>query len=773
MTQVLNGTAVKEPTMLNRVLTISPTPRVERLREAFLDIKPTVSINRARIETRVMKETAAEPMVKRRAKVFAAIAREIPIDIYPDELIVGCSASRPLCTEISPGLNTEQRKARAAGSRGDSTIPTGLTEVEMRELEEELAPYWKEQGRVGQIAVWHYGHNVHDFEKVLNKGFIGIKEEAEDRLARLDRTEPKELKKAPFLEGVVIAMDAAAEIGKRYAFRARELAETETDEIRKAELLNMAEVCDWVPANPARTFYEALQSLYFAWFMLQWEGWGSQGRVDQYLYPYYERDISDGWMMKEAAQELIDSYIIKLNQGPQVNTTGVGGVKADGSDATNELSYMFIEGMMHTRLINFFAVQIHSKTPEELLIKSCQLLALEYGHPQFINSDAMVDQALARGGAGGQPVTLTDARSATNVGCLELVIPGKDSGYLVITVTNLALAMELVLTNGVRRSDGEKIGVETGDPRQFKSFKEVQEAFHQQVNWMRRNAQIDNNLYEQKLADMAPTLYESALIDDCIEKGLSREDGGARYNNQQTVGTGAADAGDSLTAIKKLVFDDKKITMAELCDALDNNYEDYDNIRKLCTETPKFGNDDDFADEQTAWVTHIWTSEFQKIKNLRGGTNSPGGSPMAGYVPAGKVVGALPSGRLAAEPLAPAACPSIGKDRSGATAVLKSMGKIDNIEVLSGLALTSRISPQVFRDEEGLKRMADLLRTFVDQKIFHIQFNVVSSETLKAAQKEPEKYRDLTVKVAGYNAFFTQLYKELQDTIIARTEYEL
>jgi len=763
----------REESLLDKVLDMKPTPRVERLREAFLNLEPTVSIDRARIETRVMKETAAEPMVIRRAKVFAAIAREIPIDIYPDELIVGCSGVKPRCGDIIPGVDTEFRKERASSSRGDRAIATGLSDEDMRELEEELTPYWKEQGRVGRVAFWHYGHNVHNLEKVLKKGFLGIKKEAEERLARIDLADPDDLRKVPFLEGVIITMEAAAEIGKRFAARARELAEQETDATRKAELLKIAGVCDRVPANPARTFYEAMQSYYFAWYMVQWESWSSQGRVDQCFYPYYERDIREGRITKEEAQELIDCYLIKLNEGPQVNTMGVSGVGPDGTDATNELSFMFIEGMMHTRLINFFAVHIHSSTPDDLLLKACQLCSLEAGHPQFINSDVMVAQALARGGMGGRPVTLEDARSATNVGCLELVIPGKDSGYLVTTVTNLATAMELVMTNGVRRSDGEQIGPETGDPRQFKSFEEVQEAFHKQVDWMRRNAQIDGNLFEQKLHELYPSVYESALIDDCIEKGLSREDGGAHYNNTQTVGTGAADAGDSLAAIKKLVFDDKKITMAELCDALDANFKGYEHIRKMCQEVPKFGNDDDYADKQTAWVTHIWASEFQKIKNLRGGYCSPGGSPMAGYVPAGKAVGALPSGRLAGEPVAPAACPGTGNDRSGVTAVLKSMGKLDNVEVLSGLALTSRISPAVFKSEDGFKRMADLMRTFVDQKIFHVQFNVVSSDTLRAAQREPEKYRDLTVKVAGYNAFFTQLYKELQDTIIARTEHGL
>ena len=269
-------------------------------------------------------------------------------------------------------------------------------------------------------------------------------------------------------------------------------------------------------------------------------------------------------------------------------------------------------------------------------------------------------------------------------------------------------------------------------------------------------------------------MYESALIEDCIEKGLCREEGGAHYNfNTGGVESGSTDTGDSLVAIKKLVFDDKKITMAQLCDALDDNFQSYDDIRKMCMQAPKFGNDDDYADEQVAWVLHQWVSEFTKLKNLRGGYGCPGGSPIWAYIPLGEALGALPSGRLAREPLADAASPSAGKDLSGPTAVLKSMGKVDHAEILAGIVLNMRIDPSVFKDGDGDKRLADMIRAFIDQKVYHVQINVVSSDVLRAAQKEPDKYRDLVVKVAGYNAFFTRLSKELQDSIIARTEHKL
>ncbi len=769
-----------EQSVFDQVVTMEPTPRVDRMRNAFFDIKPSISIERARIEARVMKETEGEPMITRRAKVFAAVAREMSIDIYPDELFVGCSSDKRRCHNISPGAYAAEQDARNRRSGfGKHAAPRGLSDEDGRELVEELAPYWKEQGRTGRVASWHYGHNIHAYEKVLKKGFLGIKQEAEERLSRLDVTEPEDLKKVPFLEGVVMVMEAAADAGKRYADRARELAADSEDSQRKAELLKIAAVCDRVPANPARTFYEALQSYHFAYLFMFWEmaphaGY-SLGRMDQYLYPYYESDITQGAMTREDAQELIDAYLVKLNEAPGPAAMGVGGIKANGQDATNELSYMFIEGTMHTRLVYpWIAVLVHSKSPDDFLVRAAELTSLGTGHPQYLNADVMVAQALARGAMGGPMVTLEDARAVANIGCLELGFPGKDSGYLYVGGHNLALALELALNNGVRRSDGQRIGVETGDPREFTSFEMIQEAFLKQVAFMRRNTQISGNAFEQQIIDLCPTVYESALIEDCIEEGLCREEGGAHYNhNTGGTETGSSDAGDSLAALKKLVFDDEKITMAQLCDALDANFEGHEDIRKMCLDIPKFGNDDDSADQQKAWVVHQWVTEFMKIKNLRGGYGCPGGSSMAAYVPEGKIVGALPSGRRAGEPLAPAGSPSTGKDVNGVTSVLKSMGKVDGVEILAGLSLTTRIDPAVFKSRDGVKRVADMIRTFVDQKIFHLQLNVTSTDALKAAQEKPEDYRDLMVKVAGYNAYFTRLHKELQDTIIARTAHGL
>ena len=767
---------VKELTTLDRVLTMQPAPRVERLREAFLNLEPTASIDRARIETRLLKETEGEPAITRRARVFAAVVREMPIDIYPDEPLVGCVSARQRCINIDPMNANILARIRASEKTGiDRAGPCDLTDEERRELEEEFTPYWRGQGRIDKG--FHYGHNIHDYDKVLKKGFLGIKKEAEERLARIDPADPDDSAKIPFLEGVVMAMASAAEIGGRFAARARELAESEENSTRRTDLLRIAEVCEWVPANPARTFHEAIQSYFLTFMLLYWEADGlglSHGKVDQYLYPYYESDIREGRITKDQAQELIDCFIIKWNCEANTGSFSVGGVRRNGNDATNDLTYMVIEGMMHTRLpMPRFAVLIHSKTPDDLLIKACRLCSLGTGHPQFINTDVMVAQALARGTMGGPPVTLEDARAATNVGCIEPVIPGKDSGYFYYRAPNLGLCMELAMTNGVRRSDGKRIGPKTGDPRKFRSFEELRKAYQAQLSRMRKDIQIQGSITEKDIMELSPTVYESALIEDCIEKGICREFGGAHYNfNNGGAEIASSDAGDSLTAIKKLVFDDKKITMEQLCDALDNNFEGHEDIRQMLLKAPKFGNDDDYADEQVAWVLHQWVTEFNKVKNMRGGYGCPGGSPMWAHVPEGRGVGALPSGRQAWEVLADAASPCPGADLMGPTAVLKSMGKVDNVEILGGVVLNMRFGPEAFRDGD-VRRMVDLIRTFVDQKIYHIQINIVSSDTLRAAQKEPEKYRELVVKVAGYNAYFTHLSKPLQNSILARTEHGL
>ncbi|MHA1992786.1 MAG: pyruvate formate lyase family protein [Candidatus Hodarchaeales archaeon] len=456
----------KKETLLDRVLTVEPTQRIKTQRQSYLDRTLVYSIERDRIEVRIMKETEGEPMVTRKAKLFAAIVREMPINIYPDELIVGwydpVPNNCPLPVKCDHAL---EANLDIISSRDRN--PIFITEEQKRELKEELIPYWRGQGnwertrrnpahyepvpdgfpselwhsiQVG-MASFHVGHFIPNHARVLKKGFLGVKKDAEERLSRIDQTNPEEVKKIPFLEGVIKAMDVAGEIGKRFAARARELAEEELDSTRKAELLKIAEVCDRVPANPARTFYEAIQSVWFTHILHYWETRDtasiSPGRMDQYLYPYFEADIREERITEEKTQELIDCFIMRPNwflyslnslSGYLLTDTAgiaqhidVGGLRADGTDATNELSYMILEGMIHTRLVEpDVGVLVHSRTPEDLLIKACQLCALGTGHPIFLNNDTIVNNILGRGNlGGGPPITLEIARKVSAMGCNE------------------------------------------------------------------------------------------------------------------------------------------------------------------------------------------------------------------------------------------------------------------------------------------------------------------------------------------------------------------
>lgn len=778
----------KQPPTADRFLTMQPTARVERLRQGYLDTKDKVVIDILRIRTRVMEETEGQPKETRQAKAFAAIVREMPINIYPDEPIVGWLFCEPRGSNLSGGQALSIESELDTLSTREIT-PYLISDADKKELREDIIPYWKAHRVAGStLPHWTAG-----YEKVLTKGILGVKKDAEERLARLDLTDPEDFKKLAFLEGVILALEAAAEIGGRFAAKARELASTEEDAGRKAELLKIAEACDRVPAHPARTFFEAVQSVWFVHILHALDnehasGMGP-GRPDQYMYTYYQSDIEEGRTTKEEAQELIDCWFMRYSQYYMVwrsdagsygthtpHTPGhhldVGGLKPDGTDASNELSYMFIEAMMHTPGMTepTLGLLVHSKTPDALLIKACQLTALGGGYPMFINQDLRIASLLARNEImDGPSISLALARTGTGAGCHELVIPDMESGFG-FTSLNLASVVELVMTNGKSRNSGRQKGVDTGDPRQFKSFEDVQEAFSKQMAWLLRTGMIASHRYERSLL---PKAFNSAMVEDCIEKGLSKEEGGARYNVHGVQTWGRIDAGNSMAAIKKLVFDDKKMTMEQLCDALDGNFEGHGAIAKMCIEAPKFGNDDDCADEQVAWVTHVVNEEAKQYKSTYGGCSVVAEVPSASYVAVGKWIGALPSGRPAGEPLCEAGTPTVGSALNGPTAVLKSVGKVNNAEVNQGSTLNMRIEPAIFDKDEGVARLAALIRVFVDEKADQVQINVVHTDTLKAAQVEPENYKGLTVKVAGYNARFVDLHKDLQDSVIARTEHGL
>jgi len=788
------------------------SPRVVRLRETHLQLKyDCASIDRLRIETRIMKETEGEPMVMRRAKVFAAVARETPTVILSDELIVGHAGVRPLFEDVIPDdipVLLAGKKITPVKEQATYAFENFDPE-EQKEIKEEIAPYWRGNGdwtrtQIGSnlkalpahlrdiflvddkvfppkrsmictsfIKGGHIGHNSADYEKVLEKGLCGIAQEAREKL---DSLSPDSVKEATFLKSVLVALEAAMEVGSRFAAEARRLAGSEDNEDRKVELLKISDVCERVPREPARNLHEALQSIFLLQVLLYWESPRSMsqtpGRIDQYLYKYYRNDIDSGELTHKEAQELFDCYFIKLSHVSYGSHIPVGGYRPDGRDGANEISYMLIESMKHVRLVEpFFSILVHSHTPEKLLLRAAELSSLGSGHPVYLNADTLTTMMLARGTKGGPCITLPLARKATPVGCYEPVIPGKDSGYMFGGFFNMAAVMELVFTNGYSRYYNRKIGLETGDPCTFASFDDFKKAYHTQLAHMAKLFNEASNIFEGVFADVLPTPFESSVIEGCIEKARSREEGGALFNFKQIVGAGSTDAGDSLTAVRKVVYEDKTVSMKELCEALENNFAGYEELQSQLHNAPKFGNDDDYADEQVAWVSHIFAEEVGKQPNTRGGFAIPLGAPLQYYLFGGWVVGALPSGRAAWQPLSDAWSPSAGCDTKGPTAVLASMGKIDNAELTAGVTLNLRFDPSFFKLKDGIRRFTSFIRSFTDQGIFHVQFNMVNGETLRAAQRDPDNYRDLVVKVAGYSAYYTRLLKPLQDNIIARTEH--
>lgn len=831
--------------ILEKVTTIQPTERMKRLRAVYVEnskrTEPDYTIHFDRAIANSMKQTEGDPMVLRRAKAFAAAVEAFPVEIFPDEPFVGWIGGSPTAVPVG----AEQLGARL---EIEIDHYTHISDEDRSVVKEEIIPYWKGEGdwrrhwfyqnyqtlppetrnllygdpdpelkkidiitrskppampRVNLKEVagrtdglgrgiisdgmtrHHIGHSSFGYEKILKKGFLGVKKDAEERLARLDWNDVEEQRKVPFLKGVVLAMAAAAGVGRKFAAGVREAAGRETEAWRKAELEKIAQICERVPAYPARTFHEALQSVWFTQ-ILNWCETPitfaiSPGKVDQYLYPYYEKDIQEGRLTREAAQELVDCWLMRYTQGvsPYIPQAGaayhmdVGGLKADGSDATNELTHMFIEGMIHTRMVEpNFGVMVHSKTPEELLIKAAQLCALGTGHPMFLNNDLFVENFLARGTLGGPPVSLDLARTSGAIGCNEPHVANYDSEFNVGPFLLLPQMLELALADGWSRYHGKYMGVRTGDPRRFETFEALQDAYLKQLAYFAHHCEIANKNSEITLAQRYPTVYTSALIEDCIENGRTREEGGARFNFGPCIATaGATDVGDSLAAIKQLVYDEKKIAMAELLDALEKNFEGYEPLREELLRAPKFGNDNDFVDDLVAWVMKCYCDEVVKHENTRGGHLVPYQNPLVWYVRTGRLIGALPSGRKAWEPLSDGISPTRGTDVSGPTAVFNSVAKIDNAAIFFGQTLNMRLDQEAFGNDIGIRRLVAMIRTFVDLKIHHCQFNMVSSKTLRAAQRHPEEYQDLTIRVAGYVAYFTRLSKSVQDSIIARTEH--
>jgi formate C-acetyltransferase len=580
--------------------------------------------------------------------------------------------------------------------------------------------------------------------------------------------------------------DALIAYAQRYSKALNELAKKEKNNLRKNELLKMSEICQWVPGHAPRTFWEALQYYWFVHLGVTTElnTWDSfnPGRLDQHLYPFYEKELMDQTLTKEAATELLQAFWIKFNNQPSPPKVGVtaqesatytdfslinvGGVKADGSDASNELSYLILDIVDEMRLVQPSSmVQVSKKTPDLLLKRAINIIKTGFGQPSIFNTEAIIQELLRQG------KSLQDARNGGSSGCVETGAFGKEC-YILTGYFNLVKVLEIALNDGVDPRTGKQIGLKTGDPITFKSFEELFTTFEKQLNYFIDTKIKGNNIIERIYSKYMPSPFLSLLIDDCIANGKDYNCGGARYNSSYIQGVGLGSITDSLTSIKYNIYDKEYTTMEELLRAMKNNFQGFESLRnRLVYETPKYGNDDDYADRI---MQRIFESYFKAVDgrpNTKGGAHRINLLPTTVHIYFGSLTGAMPDGRRSGEPLSEGVSPVQGVDTSGPTAVIKSVSKIDHLRT-GGTLLNQKFSPHLLSTEEGIDNLLHLIRTHFRLDSHHIQFNVVDAETLREAQKNPEKFRDLIVRVAGYSDYFVDLTPELQNEIIKRTEHE-
>ncbi len=780
------------------------TGRVARLRQCSLDAKPWLSLERAKLLTDFYCRSGPLSSPLLRANALAYIIEHRTIFIGPDELIVGERGPAPksaptypeICChtledfeildsreKISFCVNEEARRIQQ-----EEVIPYWLGHSMRDRIFTELEPSWKDAYEAGIFTEFMEqrspGHTVLG-DVIYRKGLLDLKKEVEESLGRLDfLNDPGAYDKQQELRAMLVAADAVMRLAERHADRAEEMAAAEKSERRKAELEKIAAVCRSVPAHAPRDFWEALQSYWFVHLgvLTEQNTWDSfnPGHLDQHLYPFYRQGIESGTLTQEQAKELLECFWVKFNNQPAPPKVGVtaaesgtytdfcnintGGLKPDGSSAVNDLTYLLLDVIDEMRLLQPSSnLQLSKKSPDRFLKRGLEIVRKGWGQPSIFNADMVVEELLRQG------KSIEDARCGGTSGCVETGAFGKEA-YILTGYFNLPKVLEITLNDGLDPRTGKKIGIETGDPRGFRTYDELWSAFRKQLRHFIDIKIRGNNVIERLYARYLPAPFLSLLVDDCIAKGKDYNDGGPRYNSTYIMGVAPATCTDSLAAIRYHVFDHKNLTMAELLDALRTNFEGHEKTRlMLWNKTPKFGNDDDYADSILAQVFDAYFEEINGRPNTKGGNYRVNYLSTTCHVYFGSVTGATPDGRKAWEPHSDGISPVQGADRRGPTAVIKSAGKMDHART-GGTLLNQKFTPKVLEGEEGLNHIAQLVRSYFKLDGHHIQFNVVTAETLREAKAHPEKYRDLIVRVAGYSDFFCDLTTALQDEIIARTE---
>jgi len=738
------------------------TPRVKKL----LDNLPSVIAGsfywRRIFWAESYQSTEGQPQVIRQAKAFAHLLDNIPIEIYPDELIVGAHP-KGSPSEEEEKIIRESQQYWIGKTIGDRVSPI-LTQKERDAIH---ARVYTSSSKTG--------HMTPDFEKVLKVGIKGIREEVSCEIENLELSDPTRSKKAAFLQAAAIALDAVCVFAKRYADEALRIAEKETDASRKAELIRISEICRKVPMEPAETFHEACQVTWLAHLLVCFEEGESHaafapGRFDQYVYPYYKNSIESGELTKSEAAELIDCLWIKFNEiGNEIpQTMTLGGTKRDGTIGDNELTILCMDSTERLKVLNpSLVLRYHDNTPQPVMDRACKLLKTGIGFPQFYNDELMYRSMLYAG------ATEEDARDAVPGGCVELSIQGKTNPW-VGNFFNLPKCFLLALNNGIDPLSGKQIGLQTGDIDSFKTFEDVMNAYKCQVAYFMELMAASENSHDIAQAEVTPFPFLSSIVSDCIKKGMDITSGGARYNFTEVQGVGIANTADSLAAIKKFVFQEKIITLKELVKTLNENFENNESLRqRLVNDVPKYGNNEPFVDDIAKEVVYNFYEEVEKYDNPRGGKFLPGLLTWTLAEGFGSITGATPDGRKSGDVFSDSIGAAQGRDIQGPTALIESITEIDYTPVVGGLSFNMKFSPTVLISEDSMDKFQSLIDTYFKLDGMQTQINVVDRQTLLDAQSSPEKYRNLIVRVSGWSARFVTLSKALQNDIILRTAQEL
>jgi pyruvate formate-lyase/glycerol dehydratase family glycyl radical enzyme len=786
---------------------MSMSERVTALRKQSLDARPAISSERAELMTEFYRQdlgSVSAPV--RRALAFQYLMDHKTICLNEGELIVGEKGPAPkaaptypeLCCHSLEDLDILDARAKISFAVSpqvrqvyEETIIPFWRGKTMRELIfQEMIDEWRAAYEAGVFTEFMEqrspGHTVLD-DKIYRRGMLDFKRDIQQSLDGLDYlNDPEAYDKQEQLRAMDICADALIRFAERHAEKAQELARQEMEPQRKKELERIAEICSHVPTHSPRDFWEALQYYWFVHLgvtteLNPWDAF-NPGKLDQHLSPFYKEGLEDGTLTREQAEELLQCLWVKFNNQPAPPKVGVtaaesstytdfaqinlGGVKPDGSDAVNEVTYLILDVIEQMRLLQpSSSIQVSKKSPDQFIKRAAKIIRTGFGQPSVFNTDVVVQEMIRVG------KSLIDARNGGTSGCVETGAFGKEnynlSGYF-----NMPKVLELTLNNGLDPRTGRRIGLETGDLSQFETFEELYGAYKKQVNHFVDIKVRGNNVIERLYANYIPAPFLSLLIDDCIATGRDYHNGGARYNTTYIQGVGVGTMTDALTAIKYHVFDRQTLTMDALLAALQDNFEGHERVRQmLLNKTPKYGNDDDYADAVLVDVFEAYFEAIDGRKNTKGGRYHINLLPTTVHVYFGSVVGATPDGRMAEKPLSEGISPVQGADRRGPTAVIKSVAKMDHVRT-GGTLLNQKFTPQLLKGDAGLDKLVQLIRTYFKLDGHHIQFNVVDAATLRAAQAHPEQYRTLIVRVAGYSDYFCDLGQALQDEIIARTEHQ-